>query len=127
MWNIVTNIIAFALTVPFVVTWLIYKFHRMFKKTRIYAFHRAVNWTTILYIIAVMIICNLVFNHLFLGYIVGFHLFSLMVVIIYQRINHTEVVFAKACKIVWRFSFLLSFFLYVCLVLVGIFQQLLAI
>lgn len=127
MWSIVTYIIAFALTIPFIVTWLIYKCNRLLKKTRVYAFHKAVNWTTILYIFAVMMLCKVLFNHFFIGYIFGFHLIILTVVIIFQRINHTEVVFAKACKVVWRFSFLLFSFLNISLLLFGIIQQLLAI
>lgn len=127
MWGVVTYIVAFTLTVPFVVTWLFYKSNRILKKTRIFAFLKAVNWTTILYILAVMMQCEVIFHHYYLGFIVGFFLVSLMAVILFQRIRHTEVVFAKACKVVWRFGFLLFSFLYICLVLYGIIQQLVAI
>lgn len=125
MWVVVTYIVAFALTVPFVVTWFFYKGNRLIKKTRIFAFHKAVNWTTILYILAVMMEFKVVFNHYYISYIVGLFLVCLIVVLLFQRIRYTEVVFAKAWKIVWRFSFLLFAFLYICLVIYGIIQQLL--
>lgn len=118
-------IIAFALTVPFVVTWLVYKCNRLLKKNRIYALHKAVNWTTILYILVDVILCKIIFNHFLIGYVLGFLLISLMIIIIFQRINQIEVIFAKAFKIIWRFSFLLFSFLYFGLILSGIMQQLL--
>lgn len=125
MWSPILYIIATALTIPFVVTWLVYKCNRMAKKTQAYAFHKAVNWTTVLYILAVMMICKVIFNQFFIGYVLAFLLAGLMVVIIFQRFNHTEIIFTKACKIVWRVSFLLFTFLYFGLILYGIIQELL--
>lgn len=127
MLSIILYIIAFALTVPFVVTWLFYKCNRLLKKTRIHALHKAVNWTTILYILTDMIICKVIFGHFFVGYFFSFLLVGLMVVIIFQRINYTEVVFRNACKVIWRLSFLLFSFLYFGLTLYGIIQQLLTV
>ncbi|ASK63592.1 hypothetical protein CFK37_16215 [Virgibacillus phasianinus] len=127
MWNIVINIIACAIMVPFIVTWLIYKGHRLQRKTRLYAFHKAVAWSAILYILSVMMMLKAIFNDFFVGYIILFHLVCLTVLIIIQRVNHTEVAFKKACKIVWRLSFLLFFFLYIGLILIGIAKQLLSV
>lgn len=126
MWSIITYSIAGALTVPFVVTWLIYKCNRSLKKTKLYAFHKAVTWTTILYILAVIMLCKIIFGHFFIGYIFVYYLIFMAVIIIYQRINHTDVIFGKAWKIVWRFSFLLFSCLYIILILYGIIQRLLS-
>ncbi|ASN05860.1 DUF3397 domain-containing protein [Virgibacillus necropolis] len=123
MWSIITYSIAIAITIPFVMTWLVYKCNRIFKKTRVYAFHKAITWTTILYILSVMTMCKILFDHFFIGYISVFHLLFLAIIIIYQRVNYTEVVLKKACKIVWRVSFLLFSFLYILLILFGIIQR----
>ncbi|WP_404452497.1 DUF3397 domain-containing protein [Virgibacillus necropolis] len=125
MWSVITYIIASALTVPFVITWVIYKWNRVNKKTRLYAFHKAVTWTNILYILSVMMLCKVIFDHFFIGYILVFHILLLSIIIIHQRINHTEVIFGRAWKIVWRFSFLLFSFLYFALILYGIIHRLL--
>lgn len=124
MWGIITYGIAGVLTFPFVITWLIYKCNRSFKKTRIYAVHKAVTWTTILYILSVMMLCKVIFDAYFIGYISVIHLIFLAIIIIYQRTNHTEVIFEKAVKIVWRSSFLLFSLLYFMLILFGIISRL---
>ncbi|WP_430786128.1 DUF3397 domain-containing protein [Virgibacillus flavescens] len=127
MWSIITYGVAGALTFPIVITWIIYKINRMLKKSRIYAFHHSIKWTTILYILSVMVLCNTIFHHFFIGYILAFQLVQLTIILIFQRINYTEVNVGKAWKIAWRASFLLYFSLYISLVLYGIFQQLLLI
>lgn len=127
MWSIITYSIAGALTIPIIITWIIYKINRILNKNRMYAFHQSIKWTTILYILSVIMLCNVIFHHFYFGYNLAFHLVLITVILIFQRINYTEVNLGKAWKIAWRASFLLYFSLYILLVMYGIFQQLLLI
>lgn len=127
MWSVITYSIAGALTIPFVLTWMVYKVNRIRNKSRLYAFHKSVKWTTVLYVLSVMALCKIIFNHYFIGYIIAFHLLLLAVCVIFQRVNYTEVVLGKAWKIVWRFSFLFFLTGYTFLILYGILQRMLLI
>ncbi|WP_081498504.1 DUF3397 family protein [Oceanobacillus massiliensis] len=88
--------------------------------------HTAVNWTTVLYIAAVVLLLEIVAGRSFLGWLFVLFIGSLAVIIFYQWKNRTEIELRKAVKIIWRISFLVYLLLYVLLVLAGIIQRILS-
>ncbi|WP_339227597.1 DUF3397 domain-containing protein [Oceanobacillus sp. FSL K6-2867] len=116
--------IAFFITIPLIATALTYIISVKIHRVKLRALHQAVNWTTILYIIAVSIMLNLIVGSSFTGWMVVLFLIALTSVIISQWKYKNEVVFRKAVKIIWRFAFLLYFMVYILLVFIGIIQQL---
>ncbi|MBP2077538.1 DUF3397 domain-containing protein [Oceanobacillus polygoni] len=116
--------VAFFITLPLIATTLIYVISIKKHRNKLRALHQAVNWTTILYIVAVSIMLNLIVGSSFSGWMIVLFLIALASVIIFQWKNHTEVVFRKAIKIIWRFAFLLYFTLYILLALIGVIQRL---
>ncbi|PAV29905.1 hypothetical protein CIL05_08480 [Virgibacillus profundi] len=123
MIDFIIYLIAFFITVPIFATWLLYKIIRKFKHGKLRAFHQAVNWTTILYIIAVTILLTIIFEKQFIGITLVFLLSILTVIIIFQWKMNTEILFKKAIKVFWRFSFLIFFVIYICLLLIGVIRQ----
>src|SRR5690625_413667 len=90
------------------------------------AFHAALNWTTLLYIIAVTIMLGIVFDRSFVGIVLIFLLLSLSLIVFIQWRMGQDVQIKKAAKLLWRISFLLFFLLYGCLMIVGIIKYLTA-
>ncbi|MGY0692286.1 DUF3397 domain-containing protein [Virgibacillus sp. FSP13] len=123
MFDIVVYFIAFLITVPIIATWIVYQISVKIHRQKWRAIHTAVNWTTILYILAVTGLFTVVFNHGFFGWILIFLMMALSIIIFLQWKTKMEVEFKRAFKEFWRFSFLLFSFLYLCLVLIGLIQQ----
>ncbi|GAB3793523.1 DUF3397 domain-containing protein [Virgibacillus kimchii] len=115
MVDIISYIIAFFITVPAIATWLVYFILLKWNWPKLKAFHQAVNWTTLLYIIAVLILIYLNFNMNLTGIFIILFLTSLAVIIFIQWKMNMEVLLSKAIKLLWRTLFLLFGFLYVCL------------
>ncbi|WP_373895927.1 DUF3397 domain-containing protein [Virgibacillus sp. CBA3643] len=125
MVDVIIYFIAFFITVPILATWIVYKISFKIYGHQWKAIHISVNWTTIFYIIAVLILVSNIFDQQFIGIMLILLLSMLAVIIILQWKMRTEVVFAKAFKTLWRLCFLIFSFLYICFVLIGIIQQLL--
>jgi len=119
-------IVSFLITVPLVATLLVYFAAANVHNNKLKAIHTSVNWTTILYIIAVSLILHNLLGRSFIGWMVVFFIGALSVIIIIQWKSRTEVEFGKALRIVWRFSFLLFLMLYLVLFLVGVLKHVLA-
>ncbi|AXI08987.1 DUF3397 domain-containing protein [Oceanobacillus zhaokaii] len=124
MVDVIIYIIAFLTTVPFVLTALIYYFFIKFHQPVWKAVHSAVNWTTLFYMIAVVLILNMTFDLNVIGIVLVFYLFLLGLFIYLQWKFETEVKITKAFKLAWRIYFLLFLFLYICLVIIGIIIEL---
>ncbi|MFC4557008.1 DUF3397 domain-containing protein [Virgibacillus kekensis] len=124
MMNLVSYLIGFILTAPVIVTLLVYFAAGKLSKSRWRAVHKAVNWTTGLYIISVCILLEVVFNNSYVGIVMVLLLGTLAAIVILQWKMYTEVIFKNVFKIFWRFSFLLFAFLYIFLVFYGITEQL---
>ncbi|WP_010096798.1 DUF3397 domain-containing protein [Ornithinibacillus scapharcae] len=120
MFEIILFILAFMITVPFIVTVILFYGLNYLFRNPVMAFHKAINWTTILYILSVNTLLTYLFGGFYIGYIVVFLLCILTVVIIIQWKNHTEVDIRKAIKLLWRLSFLIFFLLYSIFTLFGI-------
>jgi hypothetical protein len=120
MVNFFSYIIAFFITVPVIATWLMYFILVKWNRPMLRAFHQAVNWTTLLYIIAVLILFWLNFRVNLTGVIIIFFLSALAVIIFMQWKLNMEVLLSRALKLLWRFLFLLFGLLYICLLIYDI-------
>ncbi|WP_223805889.1 DUF3397 family protein [Ornithinibacillus gellani] len=120
MLDYLVYVIAFFVTIPIIATLLVYKLTRWRYENQWFAVHRAVNWTGGLYIIAVLMILQDLFQRTYITFILIFFLFIFTAVIFFQWKRMTEVDFAKAFKVTWRGSFLVFLLLYVFLVIIGI-------
>ena len=120
MINFISMIIACLITFPFVPTLLIYKVSKKIVRHKLHALHLAINWTTILYILATIIMLNNIFEQQVIGIILGLILLFLAIIIIWQWKTKTEVLFSRAIKILWRLCFLIFLVAYMMIATYGI-------
>jgi Protein of unknown function (DUF3397) len=123
MVDFVLFVFAFFITIPIVATVVLYYILKFFYGNPIKAFHKAINWTTLLYIIAVDVLLTYLFKGSYIGYIIVLLLLLLTLLITIQWKRHTEIMIQKAMKLLWRLSFLIFFFLYIVLVVYGIVEK----
>ncbi|MYL42353.1 DUF3397 domain-containing protein [Virgibacillus salexigens] len=123
MGNGLIYIFAFFITAPIVITFIIYVIAYMVSNYRLKAFHHAVNWTTWLYIISVIVLTKMIFGVQMVGIVIVLLLIILGAIMFSQWKIQTEIILRKALKIMWRFSFLLFAFLYIGLILIGVIQK----
>lgn len=119
----IVYLIGSMVTFPIFPTLLVYLITYKMTDHKFKAIHNAVNWTTLLYIVATIHLSYIIFGYYFVSFIVGLLLFILIITMIIQWQMKTEVVFSKAFKISWRVYFLLFFILYIILSLIGILQR----
>lgn len=124
MLDVITYTIAFLITVPVLSSLIVYFISMKVEHNIWKSIHRVVSWTTIFYIIAVLIMLQLIFDRSFTGLIFIFLLSILTFIIIIQWKKHRDIQFRIAIKILWRISFLLFFLLYGCFMFIGIWLQL---
>lgn len=125
MLEAVTHIISFFITVPMVASFIVYVISMIRLRNLWKAIHMMVDWTTLFYILAVMIMLFVLFERHFFGYILIFLLMALSVIIFNQWKKERDIQLKKAVKLLWRISFLLFFFLYGCLTVLGIIKYML--
>jgi hypothetical protein len=113
-------LLAFIITSPILITILTYYSLKFMYQNPLKAFLVAINWTTIIYIVAVNTLLTYLFEGSFIGYIIVFLLCMLTIIVIMQWRNNTEINYKKALKLLWRISFLSFFVFYIFLVLYGI-------
>jgi hypothetical protein len=124
MLDFIIHILAFFITIPIVASFLVYIGSMIRERNKWKAIRRMVNWTTVFYIIATAIMLSLLFEREFIGVIIIFLLIGQSVIIFIQWKNERDIEFTKGFKLLWRISFLVFFFLYGCLMLVGILMRL---
>lgn len=125
MLEAVTHIISFFITVPMVASFIVYVISKVRLRNLWKAIHMMVDWTTLFYILAVMIMLFVLFERHFFGDILIFLLMALSVIIFNQWKKKRDIQLKKAVKLLWRISFLLFFFLYGCLTVLGIIKYML--
>ncbi len=125
MLEVVIHIISFFITVPMVASFIVYVISMIRLRNLWKAIHMMVDWTTLFYILAVMIMLLVLFERHFFGYILIFLLTTLSVIIFNQWKKERDIQLKKAVKLLWRISFLLFFFLYGCLTVLGIIKYML--
>lgn len=123
MVEAIINFFAFVITIPIIATLLIYLFSKRIVRHKGKALHLAINVTTVLYIIASMMLLHIIFGHYFIGIILVFFMVILSIIIVFQWKTTTEILLVRAIKIGWRICFLTFFILYICLMMYGIIQR----
>ncbi|WP_077325992.1 DUF3397 domain-containing protein [Virgibacillus siamensis] len=126
MLDIIIYLLALIITAPIAVTWIVYLIGFKLYRHKWKALHKSVNWTTPLYIIAVLVLFNLIFEQSFFGVLLVVlpSLFTIIAVVQWRL--YTEVAFRNIFKIFWRICFLLFGILYCLLILIGIVKQILS-
>lgn len=120
MIDSIAYILAFIITLPLLITILIFRVTYSLRKKKRYAIHLAIDLTTILYIISVGCIIYTLFNVNIFGYIfIALLLLLISMVIIHWRL-YTDIVFVDVWKRFWKASFLLFFFIHFILMIYGI-------
>lgn len=107
-----------------IVALIIYLISVQLYNSRWKALHKAVNWTTLLHMIAVPLLFKVIFGNSFIGifFILLISIFTFIAVVQWKL--HTEILFRHVFKIFWRVCFLMFTFLYILLVTIGIMQRL---
>ncbi|WP_026570462.1 MULTISPECIES: DUF3397 family protein [Sediminibacillus] len=120
MIDLMVWLFAFSVTLPVVISWLLYTIVRKLSNNRLKALHVSVNYTTLLYILSVGVIFYHLYGTTFYGYIFIFLVVLLGFFIVMQYKAKGEVLFLIAWRRFWRLSFLLFTLLYFLLVIYGI-------
>ncbi|WP_112180748.1 DUF3397 domain-containing protein [Paraliobacillus zengyii] len=124
MSHIIAYLFAISITFPILVTvGLYYIFKRIYKHPK-KVLHSSIAYSTLFYIISVMIMLKHLFQSSYVGIIILFLLVVLMSFVILQWKFTHEVIFRHAFKLFWRSMFLFFLVAYVLLGLTGIIMEL---
>lgn len=105
--NVLTYIVSFSVTFPFIITFLIYIVSKRVTSNKIKALHKSVDLSTLFYVISTYFLMNKYVNFPLLSIIIVLLLIILSLIIIYQRRKYNDIYIVKAIKIIWRTCFLL--------------------
>ncbi|WP_018932778.1 DUF3397 domain-containing protein [Gracilibacillus lacisalsi] len=116
-------LVALMVTLPFAITFLVYKLSYKFVGEKRYCFHLAIDTTTVLYIASVAAIIYSIFSINPISYIFLLLLFILMICVLIHWRVYTDIIFSHVCKRFWKATFLLFFTLHIITILYGIFYN----
>lgn len=116
-------VISFFIATPLAATILIYGVSKAIQGNPWKAVHHSVNWSTMLYLIAVPLLLKMIAGYSLIGPMVLVILLIMATLIIYQWKYSQDINFIKAVKILWKILFLLLLIAYILLVLIGIIQK----
>jgi len=108
------------ITVPVLATVIVYSVGWKMYGHKWKAIHAAVNWTTLLYIIAAVIMFKMNFGRSFAGTVVLILLTIFTAIVVIQWKVSTEVTFSNVFNVFWCICFLLFVLLNCLLALTGI-------
>ncbi|RYG74071.1 DUF3397 family protein [Lentibacillus lipolyticus] len=121
--DMLAYLIGIIITVPMLATLGVYYAAIGAGRNNWKAVHTAVNWTTLLYILAVIVMLSTIVGSGYAGIILILLMILFTVIIVVRWKKFTEVVFYNAFKIFWRICFLLFVCLYFLLAIMGIIQN----
>lgn len=110
-----SNIDTILIFSPIFFTYLIYFIVLKISRKRWKAVHVSVQITAVLYIIAVILIVNHLFQVKITSYVIIFLIFLLAVILIKQRYSQTEIILYDGIRLLLRWSFLIFSVSYICL------------
>ncbi|MDX8044919.1 DUF3397 family protein [Gracilibacillus sp. S3-1-1] len=108
------------ITLPFLITFLVYKLSCKVVGEKRFSFHLAIDLTTILYIGSVIAMIYTLFSINPISYIILLLLFLLIACVFIHWRAYTDIVFTHVWKRFWKATFLLFFTLHILILLVGI-------
>lgn len=103
--------------IPFLITYLVYRFEYRKKGVKKRAAHRSITYSTLFYMLGTLSIVHAMFDSYFIGYILIGLILLLGLILIIQWKNYNEVILVKGIKIVWRICFLVFFISYLILLI----------
>lgn len=123
MNSFISSIITIFLTVPLLGFFIIYVLNKFITKNTRKSFHKALDYSTILFIIAVHFLLITIWGKSFFGLILLVLLvIAMFFVVIHWKIKG-EIIFTKVFKGFWRFNFLIFFLAYISLTVFGILRS----
>jgi hypothetical protein len=119
----ISSIITIFLTVPLLGFFIIFVINKLITKNARKSFHKALDYSNILFILAVHFLLITIWGKSFFWWILLVLMIIAMVfVVIHWRIKG-EIIFTKVFKGFWRFNFLIFFLAYISLTLFGILRS----
>ena len=123
MNSFISSIITIFLTVPLLGFFMIYLFNKLITKNTRKSFHKALDYSTILFILAVHFLFITIWEKSFFWWIFLVLVLIAMVFVVINWKVKGEIVFTKVFKGFWRFNFLVFFLSYISLTIYGILQS----
>lgn len=108
-----SEIILLLVISPPIISIIAYYMNKLFFKHKRRAFHFTISWTTIFYIIAVIVLIDYIFSFNLTGIMSVILLVILSIILIIQWKTRTEVILSNGLKLLWRFSFLIFIPIYI--------------
>jgi hypothetical protein len=121
--GILSTILTLLFFIPilgFIVIFIIYK---LFSKNTRHSVHKALDLTTIFFIISVHFLLKTIWGHSFFVLIILVMIVTAMAFVVVHWKVKGEIDFTKVMKGFWRFTFLFFFILYVGLTLYGLMER----
>lgn len=111
--QLLENLPIILISVPLLITLIIYTISYRLKRHKWRAIHMAVQGSAVFYVIAVTIFLQQIFKISLVGYMLIFIILILTIILIIQWKKKTEVMLFGALKVLWRILFLLFFVIYI--------------
>jgi hypothetical protein len=121
--SFISSIITIFLTVPLLGFFIIYMANKLITKNSRKSFHKALDYSTILFILAVHFLLITIWNKSFFWLIILLLILIAMVFVLIHWKVKGEIIFSKVFKGFWRFNFLVFFLAYLSLTLFGIMRS----
>lgn len=123
MNSFISSIITIFLTMPLLGFFMIYILNKLITKNTRKSFHKALDYSTILFILAVHFLLITIWEKSFFWWIFLVLILIAMVFVVINWKVKGEIVFTKVFKGFWRFNFLIFFLAYISLTIFGILQS----
>lgn len=123
MHSFISSIITIFLTMPLLGFFMIYILNKLITKNTRKSFHKALDYSTILFILAVHFLFITIWEKSFFWWIFLVLILIAMVFVVINWKVKGEIVFTKVFKGFWRFNFLVFFLAYISLTIFGILQS----
>jgi hypothetical protein len=121
--SFISSIITIFLTVPLLGFFIIYVLNKLITKNTRKSFHKALDYSTILFIVAVHFLLITIWGRSFFGLILLLLLVIAMIFVVIHWKIKGEIIFTKVFKGFWRFNFLIFFLAYISLTVFGILRS----
>ncbi|AZU61420.1 DUF3397 domain-containing protein [Neobacillus mesonae] len=120
MTSILSNVITLLFSMPMIGFLFIFFIYKLVSKNTRKSVHKALDYTTILFIISVHFLIKTIWGHSLLGMILLFIIMIAMVFVIVHWKVKGEIDFKKVMKGFWRFNFIFFFLAYISLTVFGL-------
>jgi hypothetical protein len=123
MTNIISLAAGLLVSIPLAGYLVMFIFSKQLTGNHRKSVHIAIDFSTLLFIFSVHFLIVLIFGESFLWLILLFLILLAIVFVLIHWNLRQEIDFAKVFRGYWRFNFLLFFFAYLVLIIVGLYQR----